>query len=186
MAESQHSEYIAHDRLIKEFFQRFLERFMWLFYVAKAKRFDWPKLQFIDKEQIINQPGRALRITDVAATIPLKDTEKPAFRTSVEDNIVRRKGKDKKKKSEPKEEVILLHVDAEANKPKPVPNRMFEYYSLYRVTQDKPVLPIALIMKGRSYKKEVEPETDRDKSQMRTYTWLTNLTFTDNRTLYTS
>ena len=162
---------IMHDRLFKEFFRRFLERFMWLFYPVKAARLDWSRLQFIVQEQIVNFPGQALRITDVAARVPVNEADTPAFLSSVDDNIDKREPKtDDEKPPEQKEEVILVHIDVEANKPKPVPNRMFEYYSLYRVTQDKPVLPIALIMKGRSYKKESEPETDSDKSQMRTYT----------------
>ena len=66
--------------------------------------------------------------------------------------------------------MILVHIDVEANKPKPVPHRMHEYYSLYRIIENKPVLPIALITKGRSTKPEVKPEKDRDSNQIQVYT----------------
>ena len=94
------------------------------------------------------------------------------MQTTVDDNIVRRgpRNKDDEKESKKKEELIILHIDAEANKPKPIPQRMFEYYSIYRISEGLPVLPIALLLKGRSFNKADKPEMDEDSNQMRTYT----------------
>ncbi|MEM7536307.1 MAG: hypothetical protein AAF639_29250 [Chloroflexota bacterium] len=171
MAQSQETKMTMHDRLFKEFFRRFLERFMWVFYPEKAARLDWSQLRFVPQEQIINFPGQAMRITDVAAVVPIIDVDEPALRTSVDDNIDKRDNKkDDEKQTGAKEEFIILHIDAEANKPKPIPKRMHEYYSLFRVMDNKPVLPIALLIRGRSTKAGVPQVSDDDGHKMQVYT----------------
>ena len=125
MAQSQSREYVAHDRLIKEFFRRFLERFMWLFYEEKAARLDWSQLEFIDKELIINLPGQAMRITDVVVRVPVKASVETTLQTTVDENKREPKNQDEDGESdkevndtpEPKAELIIVHIDAEANKP---------------------------------------------------------------------
>ncbi|MEM7532206.1 MAG: DUF4351 domain-containing protein [Chloroflexota bacterium] len=166
------TNYIAHDRLFKEFFRRFLAQFMKLFFEAKAARLDLSNPQFIDQEWILNAPGKILRITDVVAVVPVLESDEEVLHTSIDDNIVRRSNQDDEEEDEPesKEELIILHVDVEANHPKPIPNRMCEYYVLIRILEEKPVLPIALILRGRSYKAGTAPEMDSDSSKMRTYT----------------
>ncbi|MEM7533726.1 MAG: hypothetical protein AAF639_16195 [Chloroflexota bacterium] len=150
---------------------------MWLFYEVKAARLDWNGLEFIDKELIINFPGQVMRITDVVARVPVKNAVEPALQTTVDELIIPR-GKqgesdesadDTEDEPEQKAEFIIVHIDAEANKPKPIPNRMFEYYGLLRIIEDIPVLPIALIIRGRTFNANVQPEIDTDSSKMRTY-----------------
>lgn len=59
-------------------------------------------------------------------------------------------------------ETIIIHLEVEANKPKPVPQRMFDYYALLRILRRTRVLPLALILKRgvgglkwRLYKEEL-------------------------------
>lgn len=109
-----------HDRLFKEFLHRFLREFMELFFPREAARLDFTTLSFLQQELIINLPGQALRITDVIAELNTLDGEP---------------------------EAIILHVEVEANHPKPLPKRMFDYYALLRILLQRQVLPIALVLK---------------------------------------
>ena len=106
-----------HDRLFKEFLHRFLREFMEIFFPVEAARLDFTTVAFLQQELVINLPGQVLRITDVVAELNTLDGEP---------------------------EAIILHVDVEANKPKPLPKRMFDYYALLRILLQRQVLPIAL------------------------------------------
>ena len=108
-----------HDRLFKEFLQRFLPQFLELFFPAEAALLDLSTLNFFDKELIINLPNQALRITDIVAEVTTYQGD---------------------------DEIIIVHVDVEASRKKPLPRRMFEYYGLLRLIHQKPVLPIALVL----------------------------------------
>ena len=124
-----------HDRIFKEFLERFLPQFMQLFFPAEAERLDFSTVTFLRQELFITLPGQVLRITDVVAEI-------------------------KTLAGEP--ETIIVHVEVEANKPKPLPQRMFDYYALLRLLRKHRVLPIALVLKRgvgglkwRLYKEEL-------------------------------
>lgn len=118
---SEDKSYTLHDRLFKEFFHRFLREFMEIFFPKEAARLDFSTLSFLRQELAINLPKQVLRITDVVAEINTLDG---------------------------KPEAIILHIDVEANKPKPLPKRMFDYYVLLRLLLLKQVLPIALLLKS--------------------------------------
>jgi hypothetical protein len=119
MPSPQKTQRRSHDRLFKEFLERFLPEFLTLFFPDKATRLNFSTLRFLDKELAINLPGHTLRITDLLAEIETLDNQP---------------------------ELILLHVEIEARKKKTLPRRMFEYYSLLRVLQQKPVFPVAIVL----------------------------------------
>lgn len=124
-----------HDRIFKEFLERFLPQFMRLFFPEEAARLNFSTVTFLRQELFITLPGQMLRITDVVAEIKTLDGEP---------------------------ETIIVHVEVEANKPKPLPQRMFDYYALLRLLRKHRVLPIALVLKRgvgglkwRLYKEEL-------------------------------
>ena len=124
-----------HDRIFKEFLERFLPDFMRIFFPTEAARLDFSTTNFLRQELVITLPGQVLRITDVVAEVKTLDGEP---------------------------ETIIVHLEVEANKPKPVPQRMFDYYALLRILRKTRVLPLALILKRgvgglkwRLYKEEL-------------------------------
>lgn len=118
MAKRKKTARTSHDRLFKEFLERFLPDFLRLFFPEEAARLDFSTLTFPRQELLVNIPRQLLRITDVIGEV-------------------------KTFAGEP--EVIIVHVEIEGNDPKPLPKRMFDYYALMRILQDKAVLPIALV-----------------------------------------
>ena len=124
-----------HDRIFKEFLERFLPDFIRIFFPTEAARLDFSTTNFLRQELVITLPGQVLRITDVVAEVKTLDGEP---------------------------ETIIVHLEVEANKPKPVPQRMFDYYALLRILRKTRVLPLALILKRgvgglkwRLYKEEL-------------------------------
>lgn len=118
MAKRKKTPRTSHDRLFKEFLERFLPDFLRLFFPEEAARLDFSTLHFPRQELLVNVPRQLLRITDVVGEV-------------------------KTLAGEP--ELIIVHVEIEGNDPKPLPKRMFDYYALMRILQDKAVLPIALV-----------------------------------------
>lgn len=119
MAKRSKTPRISHDRLFKEFLERFLPDFLQIFFPEEAARLDFSTLTFPRQELSINLPRQLLRITDVLAEV-------------------------KTYTGEP--EVIIVHIEIEGNEPKPLPKRMFDYYALLRILNQKVVLPIALVL----------------------------------------
>ncbi|MCB0064473.1 MAG: hypothetical protein KDE19_20250 [Caldilineaceae bacterium] len=113
--------YTLHDRLFKEFLQRFLPEFLTLFFPKDAARLDFTTLHFLSQELVVNLPHQTLRITDVVAEVNTLDGEP---------------------------EILIIHVEIEANHPHEIPQRMFEYYALLRILTKKPVLPFALLLQS--------------------------------------
>lgn len=119
MAKRSKTSRTSHDRLFKEFLERFLPDFLQIFFPEEAARLDFSTLTFPRQELSINLPHQLLRITDVLAEV-------------------------KTYTGEP--EVIIVHIEIEGNEPKPLPKRMFDYYALLRILNQKVVLPIALVL----------------------------------------
>lgn len=119
MAKRSKTPRTSHDRLFKEFLERFLPDFLQIFFPEEAARLDFSTLTFPRQELSINLPRQLLRITDVLAEV-------------------------KTYAGEP--EVIIVHIEIEGNDPKPLPKRMFDYYALLRILNQKVVLPIALVL----------------------------------------
>ena len=110
---------IPHDPIFKEFFHRFFREFMEIFFPAEAAQLDFATLKWIEQELISNFPDQIKRVSDLIGEIALKNGG---------------------------QRVILIHLEVEANRPKTLPNRMFEYYGLLRALRQKPVLPLALVL----------------------------------------
>lgn len=135
MAKRKKKPQTSHDRLFKEFLERFLPDFLRLFFPEEAARLDFSTLHFPRQELLVNVPRQLLRITDVVGEV-------------------------KTYAGEP--ELIIVHVEIEGNDPKPLPKRMFDYYALMRILQQKPVLPLALVfaygvggLKWRTYQEKL-------------------------------
>ena len=119
MIEAAQPARTLHDRLFKEFLQRFLPDFLWIFFPAEAERLNFDTLQFLDKELIINFAGQELRITDIVAEV------------ATWEGIA---------------ETIIIHLEVEGRDKVALPQRMSEYYALLRIFRRKPVLPLALVL----------------------------------------
>lgn len=133
--EPEQKSVTLHDRIFKEFLERFLPQFMQLFFPEEAARLDFRTVTFLRQELFITLPNQVMRITDIVAEI-------------------------KTLTGEP--EVVIVHVEVEANKPHPLPQRMFDYYALLRLLRKQRVLPLALVLKRgvgglkwRLYKEEL-------------------------------
>ncbi len=92
---------------------------MEIFFPAEAAQLDFATLKWIEQELISNFPDQIKRVSDLIGEIALTNGD---------------------------ERVILIHLEVEANRPKTLPNRMFEYYGLLRALRQKPVLPLALVL----------------------------------------
>ncbi|HFC12986.1 MAG TPA: hypothetical protein ENJ56_09110, partial [Anaerolineae bacterium] len=107
-----------HDRIFKEFFHRFLPDFVHIFFPEMAAQLNFATLTFVTQELMVNLPQRILRITDVVAEVETWSGDP---------------------------QVIIVLVEVEANRPAPLPQRMFEYYGLLRLLLQKPIFPIAFL-----------------------------------------
>ena len=119
MIEAAQPARTLHDRLFKEFLQRFLPDFLWIFFPAEAERLNFDTLQFLDKELILNFAGQELRITDLVAEV------------ATWEGVA---------------ETIIIHLEVEGRDKVALPQRMSEYYALLRIFRRKPVLPLALVL----------------------------------------
>lgn len=97
---------------------------MQIFFPAEAARLDFSTVTFLRQELFITLPNQVMRITDIVAEISTLAGDP---------------------------EVVIVHVEVEANKPKPLPQRMFDYYALLRLLRKQRVLPIALVLNGRRW-----------------------------------
>ena len=110
---------ISHDRIFKEFLDRFLPDFLELFLPDIAERLDLSHFKLLNRELAAGFPHQLHRIADFVAEVASKQGDP---------------------------EIILVHIEVEASNKRTLPQRMFEYYSLLRLSQQKPVLPIALVL----------------------------------------
>ena len=110
---------ISHDRIFKEFLDRFLPDFLKLFLPEIADQLDLSEFKLLNRELAASFPHQLHRIADFVAEVATKEGEP---------------------------EIVLVHIEVEASNKRTLPRRMFEYYSLLRLSQQKPVLPIALVL----------------------------------------
>jgi hypothetical protein len=109
------------DPVFKELLRAFFREFLELFFPEAAARLDLTEVRFLDKEVFTDLPEGSLREPDLVAETRTKEGEP---------------------------EVILVHVEVQAQKGRAFPYRMFEYYALLRLRTKKPVYPVALMLVG--------------------------------------
>lgn len=109
----------THDRIFKEFLQRFFPDFMQLFFPNEAAYLDFSTATWLEQELISNFPDQKLRVSDVVVEVGTVKGE---------------------------EQIVLVHIEVEASRKESLPGRMFEYYSLLRTLRQKPVLPLACVL----------------------------------------
>lgn len=107
------------DQLFKEMLQEFFREFLELFYPDVAVRLDFEQVTFLDKETFTDLPEGRLREVDLAAQVFTRDGQP---------------------------EIVLIHVEVQAQRRSDFPYRMWEYYSLLRLRHRIPVFPIAIYL----------------------------------------
>ncbi len=116
---------MGHDQLFKEVLRAFLREFLELFFPDVAARLDFDSLRFPNKELFKGFPDGRLREPDVVAEMRSRDGEP---------------------------EIVLVHVELQADTRAGFGERMFEYYALLWLQFGAPVFPIVLYLKGGSRK----------------------------------
>jgi hypothetical protein len=115
-----------HDQRFKVLLKEFFAEFLALFFPQQAARFDYSRLEWLDKEVFADPPQGEVLIADLVARLPLRA---PAT-------------------GEPISAVALVHVEVESRDAvNEFRRRMFEYYEALRRRYGCPVLPIAVYLR---------------------------------------
>jgi hypothetical protein len=110
---------IPHDQLFKELLNAFFREFLALFFPAVAARLDFTRVTFLDKEVFTDVPTGSRRELDIVAQVYTLDGTP---------------------------ELILLHIEVQAQREREFPYRMFEYYTLLRLRYKVPVFPVVVYL----------------------------------------
>jgi hypothetical protein len=97
----------------------FFREFLELFYPEVAARLDFTRVTFLDKEVFTDVPEGSRREMDLLAQVYTLDGEP---------------------------ELILVHVEVQAQRGGDFPPRMFEYYVLLRLRYKMPVFPVVVYL----------------------------------------
>jgi len=119
-----------HDQRFKVLLQEFFAEFFQLFFPDWAERFDFTRIEWLDKEVFTDPPQGDRRYLDLVARLPIRQ----AVRLP---------------RGEPAESwIVLVHIEIEsADTVAPLRRRMFAYYAHLRQSHDLPVLPIGLYLR---------------------------------------
>jgi len=109
------------ERSYKTILEGLLRDFLELFFPDEAARLDFDTLRFLGKEVFANVPEGEVREADVVARLETKDGEP---------------------------ELVLIHVEVQAEHRGDFPRRMFEYYAVLRLHYHLPVFPIVLYLQA--------------------------------------
>ena len=112
---------MGHDQRFKELLRLFLRPFLELFFPSLAKQLDLSSPVFVDKELFEDPPEGSHRVADLVAQV-------------------------RSRRGEP--EILLVHIEVQAERKHDVPARMFDYYTLLRRTYRLPVVPLAIYLRG--------------------------------------
>lgn len=112
---------MGHDQRFKELLKLFLRPFLEYFFPDIAARLDLSSPEFVDKELFEDPPEGRHRVADLVARVATRDGEP---------------------------ELLLVHVEVQADKRSDVPGRMFDYYALLRRTYRLPVVPLVVYLRG--------------------------------------
>ncbi len=110
---------MAYDQTLKETLKELFQEFLFLFYPEIAARLDLPRITFLDKETFTDFPEGDQREADLVVQVFTLEGEP---------------------------EILLIHVEVEAEKRSTFRARMFEYYSLFRLRERLPIFPIVLYL----------------------------------------
>jgi predicted transposase YdaD len=120
---------MGQDQLFKTILEGMLRDFLELFFPEAAARLDFETLRFVGKEVFANVPDGEVRQADVVARLETRDGEP---------------------------EIVLVHVEVQAEPKSDFPRRMFQYYALLRLHYGLPVFPIALYLRSGPRSKVAE------------------------------
>lgn len=112
---------MGHDQLFKELLRTFLKEFLELFFPDIAARLDFHSLRFPNKELFKGFPEGRPREPDVVAELRSQEGER---------------------------EIVLVHVEVQAEPETDFGKRMFEYYALLWLHFDAPIVPVVLHLTG--------------------------------------
>ena len=112
---------MGHDQLFKTILEGLLQDFPELFFPDEAARLDFETLRFLGKEVFANVPAGEVRQADVVARLETREGQP---------------------------ELILVHVEVQAEHRGDFARRMFEYYAVLRLHYRLPVFPIVLYLRG--------------------------------------
>lgn len=120
-----------HDPRFKRLLKEFFADFFWLFFPDWAARFDFARLEWLDKELVSDALEGESRYVDVLAKLPTLEPASPAA-----------------ERQSPENWLALIHVEVEAaDTVAPLRRRMLHYYEPLRRQHDLPVLPIAVYLR---------------------------------------
>jgi predicted transposase YdaD len=120
---------VGHDQLFKTILEGLLRDFLELFFPEAAARLDFDTLRFLGKEVFANVPEGEVREADIVARLETRDGEP---------------------------ELILVHVEVQAEHRGDFARRMFEYYAVLRLHYHLPVFPIVLYLRGGPHSRLAE------------------------------
>jgi hypothetical protein len=115
-----------HDQRFKLLLKEFFAEFLTLFFPERAARFDFGRVEWLDKEVFPDPPQGDVLVLDLVARLPLLAAEA----------------------SGAAEAVALIHVEVESRDAVATfRRRMFQYYETLRRRYDCPVLPVAVYLR---------------------------------------
>lgn len=120
-----------HDQRFKVLLREFFAEFLRLFFPEWAERFDFSRVEWLDKEVFLDPPRGRHRALDLVAKLPTRQPAVP---------------------DQPSHEgetwLALVHIEVDAaDTVMPLRSSMFDYYKQLRNRHDLPVLPIALYLR---------------------------------------
>lgn len=110
---------MSHDQRMKDLLSAFFEAFLLLFYPDVAKRLDFSRVKFLDKETFTDIPEGEQRRSDLVVEVYTLEGEP---------------------------EIILVHIEVEYEWRSHFPKRMFDYFTLWRWRYRLPIFPIAIYL----------------------------------------
>ena len=125
---------VRFDQLFKEAIKCFFREFMELFFAEIARRLDFSRVTFLDKEGFTDLPKGRQRTVDLLVQVYTLDGNP---------------------------EIILVHFEIESRRRSVFPPRMFEYYMLIKLRYQLPIFPIAVYLSPGAGGLSVEQHMDQ-------------------------
>jgi predicted transposase YdaD len=125
----KHREIIDHDQIFKTLLKEFFAEFMQLFLPEIARKIDFSKIEFLEKEFFTDINDGRKKLLDLVIKVQLVNGT---------------------------EEYILIHTEFESKKPSTLefPKRMFKYFCQLFLRFGKPVIPIVIFTDDHRWRTE--------------------------------